>query len=850
MEYNFKVIEEKWLKIYKEKQAFSFQVNSKKPKYYCLEMFSYPSGKLHMGHVRNYSIGDVFARFKRANGFNVLHPVGWDAFGLPAENAAIEKNIHPAKWTFSNINNMRKQLQRLGFSYDYKQEICTAKPDYYKWGQWFFTKFYEKGLIYRKKASVNWDPIDKTVLANEQIQDGKAWRSGALVEKREIEQWYVKITNYAEELLEGLNTLKGWPERVIQMQRNWIGKSQGILVHFDCEGEDFPIFTTRPDTIFGVTFTAIAFDHPLIEKYIVGNEATTKKINEFINECKAIDQNSNYQKAGIFSGKWVTNPLNQAKVPLYIANFVLAEYGTGMIMAVPAHDQRDFEFAKAYKLPIKVVIQNKEKSLIAEAMTEAYTKAGTLQDSNEFNDLNNQIASEKIIKKIIEIKKGTVKVNYKLKDWLISRQRYWGNPIPMIKNSKGNFSIVKEIDLPVVLPENVTFSQSENPLTLASFKEHTLVNGEKVIRETDTMDTFTCSSWYFLRYIDPHNQEEPFNSNKVNDWMPVDQYIGGIEHACMHLLYARFFQKALRDLGLVSSDEPFKNLLNQGMVLANSYYCEESRTFFSLEELKGNLTQSPKTGKKLIIKMEKMSKSKKNGIDPTQMIERYGADSVRLFTLFAAPPEKDLEWNEKGIEGCQRFLLKLVRWSRVVLNYNVNNISNIEGNDLSKEVIKYRTIYHKMVKKVTEDIEKKQQFNTAIASMMEFLNDIVKFVPENQVDIDFIKEILYNFLIILSPFAPFICEEIGETFAKGICIYEANWPKYNLKFCEDMKVDINVQINGKIRATINVTKEISIDKDLVFSKVKAHKNVEKYLKDKKIIKEIFIPGKIVSLVIQ
>lgn len=867
MEYPFKEIEAQWKDFYEQDQTFSRNLNqtdSGKPKYYCLEMFPYPSGDLHIGHARNYTIGDVLARYKTHKGFDVLHPIGWDAFGLPAENAAIEKKTKPATWTFANIDRMRAQLKDLGISYDWKNEICTAKPEYYHWGQWIFLKLYEKGLVYRKKAAVYWDPIDKTVLAKEQVQEGKAWRSGATVEKRIIEQWYVRITDYAEELLVDLDKLPGWPEKVKIMQRNWIGKSEGAVVNFKHGVEDFLIFTTRPDTIYGVSFMAIAFDHENLAQYIKGDEAHHRKINKFVEKCKQIDQNTDYHKEGLYTGTDITHPLTGKPIPLYVANFVLAEYGTGAVMGVPAHDQRDFEFAKEYQLPILPVIIPSSTDDKSDNLTKtAYSGEGVLINSDVFDGLGNRTAIKEITAHLEKHGLGKRQVQYKLKDWLISRQRYWGNPIPMLHDNNGEYRPEKTENLPVVLPD-LSFSGNSNPLE--NYEPFTKVeeNGKTFWRETDTMDTFTCSSWYFLRHIDPNNSSTPFSTTSANRWMPVDQYIGGIEHACMHLLYARFLHKSLRDLGLLKCDEPFTNLLTQGMVVGPSYYSPHTKRYYSPSEL-SNKTNCPVSGEPLVVKVEKMSKSKKNGVDPGHMISSYGADSVRLFILFAAPPEKDLEWNEGGIEGCQRFIMKVVRWSENIFTAIESNQVTVNKNFNSSNPTLARhplnKVLHQTIHKVEEDI-KKLHFNTAVAAMMSFMNEAIN-MSKNDLEGDGITpeqihihlNALETLCVLLSPFAPFIVEELNHRIET---LYQKNspqksiskkaWPSYDPASLVQDKVTVPVQINGKVRAKLTLAN--NTPETVALEQAQKNQVVESYLEGKTILRKIVIPNRMISFVIK
>jgi len=860
---NFTDIEKKWITKFEETQIFKTPDigPDSKNKYYCLVMFPYPSGRIHMGHVRNYAIGDAAARIARMRGKHVLHPIGWDAFGLPAENAAIERGVHPAEWTFANIDAMRAQLKRLGLSYDWHREICTAKPDYYRWGQWFFLKMYEQGLVYKKNSYVNWCPRCNTVLANEQVEDGTCWRHADVkVEKKPMEQWFFRITKYADELLEHHAQLTGWPENVLTMQKNWIGKSRGLTVNFKVNGADFPIFTTRPDTIYGVTFMAIAFNHPRLKEYI-DPSADKAGIEAFIAKSGVLNQNADYEKEGIFTGTYAVNPFNGSKIPLYIANFVLAEYGTGAIMAVPAHDQRDFDFAKKYGIPVHVVIQNSENSLNADTMTTAYTGEGILVNSDQFNGMQNTEAITAISAYAEEKKIGTQSVQYKLKDWLVSRQRYWGNPIPLVYCDVCGIVPVPYNELPVMLPEDVTIRQGENPLAACGAFVNTKCPkcGGPATRETETMDTFTCSSWYYLRYSDPDNTGLPFSRESADTWCPVDQYIGGVEHACMHLLYARFFHKTARDLGLLKTDEPFARLLTQGMVVNNSYYSPSLRKYYFADELNEGPPTCPATGEALVVKMEKMSKSKNNGIDPDSMISRYGADTVRMFTLFAAPPEKDLEWNEKGVEGCHRFLLRVWRrYMRIIeargkyseneeyTNNTADTIKPKENSNLSAGGVKARQILHRTIKKVHTDAVERMQYNTAIAALMELLNHITDFEPSTPGDLAFEKSLGRNLIALLVPFAPFIAEELGEMYGLDSMACCLSWPEWDEQFLSEKTFEIVIQINGKIRAKETVPAGTSRS-DLI-QRAKSNPNIQKYLQELTVNKEIAVEGKLVNFV--
>jgi leucyl-tRNA synthetase len=823
--YNFKNIEEELLEIWEKNKIFRVKDNKDLKKFYCLVMFPYPSGRIHMGHVRNYVIGDVIARYKRMQGYNVLHPIGWDAFGLPAENAALEKKIHPAKWTYDNIDYMRKELKRLGISYNWEREVTTCDEEYYKWNQWFFIKFYEKGLVYRKESYANWCPKCETVLANEQVIDGKCWRCDSEVEYKKLNQWFFKITDYAEELLEGHNLLKnGWPEKVLIMQKNWIGKSYGVTINFKLEdGKDFPIFTTRPDTIYGVTFMAISPEHPFVDEIVDKAEKNLKEeLIKFLQRVKKVNiekrRTGEYEKEGIWTGYYVINPLTKERVPLYIANFVLMEYGTGAIMCVPAHDQRDFEFAKKYKLPIKIVIKPFDYELDPEKMESAYVDDGIQVNSGEFNGLPNRIAMEKIIDYIEANKLGKRSINYKLKDWLISRQRYWGTPIPIIYCSKCGIVPVPENDLPVKLPKEVEITfKGGSPLE--KVKEFVNVKcpkcGSDAKRETDTMDTFVDSSWYYARYCSPDEKNSPFNKKDTEYWLPVDQYIGGIEHATMHLLYARFFHKVMRDLGLVNSDEPFLNLLTQGMVIKDG---------------------------------AKMSKSKGNIVDPDDMINKYGADTLRIFILFAAPPETELEWSDKGIEGAHRFVNRI--WNFIAKNFdNIKDIKfEIEPEKLNNSQKNLYIYLNKTIKKFIDDIEKSFHFNTAIASVMEFLNELIKYDYKTETDYKLLKFCIKNILLLLNPIAPFFTERLWRNLNFENAIYENPFPSPDENYLRFNTYKMVVQINGKLRNLIEV--EYNLSEEEMKEKALSDDKIKKYIEGKEILKIITVKNKLVNIVIK
>ncbi len=812
-------IEKKWQKIWHDTNAFETHFDLGKKKYYILEMFPYPSGNLHMGHVRNYSIGDVVARFKKMQGFNVIHPMGFDAFGMPAENAAIQHGIAPAKWTYSNIENMTRQQKELGLSYDWNREVLTCREDYYKHTQKIFNMFYEKGLAYKKEAKVNWCEKCHTVLANEQVEEGKCWRCKTPVIKKGLSQWFFKITDYADRLLADLDKLPGWPERVKTMQRNWIGRSTGTQFSFTVEGMDEKIFvyTTRVDTVYGVTYMVLAPEHPLVEKLIAHNPEKDK-LEAFIFEMKNqndLDRTSeDAPKLGMPTGSYAIHPLTGERIPIWIANYVLYEYGTGAVMAVPEGDQRDWEFAKKYKLPIHMVIQNKEHDLVLDNMEQAYDEDGYLVNSGEFDGLTSAEARQKITEKLEKMGIGEEKVNYRLRDWLISRQRYWGCPIPVVYCPTCGTVLVPDDELPVKLPEDVDFvTDATSPLE--TNKEFLYCRcpkcGGDAKRETDTMDTFIDSSWYFLRYCDPKNDKIPFDKEKCDYWMQVDQYIGGIEHAILHLLYARFFTKVLHDAGMVTASEPFENLLCQGMVLKDG---------------------------------GKMSKSVGNVVSPEEIVSQYGADTARLFILFAAPPEKDLEWSERGVEGSYRFLKRV--WSIVGTYHQLA----LHDNTLSKDELALRRKLHQTIAKVTEDLDGKFAFNTAISAIMELVNDMYKFAEAHkEINANLKTEVLRNLLILLAPFVPHIIEELWQTLhASEKSVHEASWPVVDSSALVVDTVEIAVQVNGKLRATMEVS--VSLQNNELEEKAKQLPGVQKFVEGKTIVKCIVIPKRIVNIVIR
>ena len=891
-EYKPSEIEKKWQEKWQKKNVFKSENKVEgKQNYYTLEMFAYPSGKLHVGHLRNYAIGDAIARYKKMKGFNVLHPFGWDSFGLPAENAAIDNGAHPGQWTKANIDNMRRQLKLMGLSYDWDREISTYTPEYYKWNQLFFIEMYKKGLVYKKRSYVNWCPDCNTVLANEQVEDGKCWRhSKTDVIQKELSQWYLKITDYAEELLQGHEELKGhWPDKVLAMQKNWIGKSTGSEINFvldykfDSNSQDkesnlnignngeviIPVFTTRADTLFGVTYAVIAPEHPLVEEIILKENPSLKEaVDKMINEDKINRTAEDKEKEGIFTGLYVINPVNNEKVPLWIGNYVLMDYGTGAVMAVPAHDERDFFFAKKYNLPVRIVIKPVDKDgnpekIVVEDMEGAYTLNGILVNSDEFDGTKNTEAKIKITEKLEKEGKGKKTVNYRLHDWLISRQRYWGTPIPVIYDEDGNIHLEEKENLPVKLPTDIEFNGKGNPLeTSEKFKNVILPNGKKGRRETDTMDTFVDSSWYYLRYLDSHNTEKPFEKANADSWTPVDQYIGGIEHAVMHLLYARFFHKALRDMGLVETNEPFKRLLTQGMVLGPSYYSQNERKFYFPKdvEIKDTKAFSKSTGEELTVKIEKMSKSKNNGVDPEEIVKEYGADPARVFTLFAAPPEKELEWNVNGLAGAYRFINRLfliISDSFEFADKNAGKEDNY-GIDLSKRSEKDEEIQkklHQTVKKVTESIEDDFHFNTAIAAVMELLNDMTTYkqevIDKNDVSTEskkIWKEVLDKVILLIAPFAPHIADELWEIIGNKTFTFEEEWPTFEEELTKEHKMNLVVQINGKIRETIPA--KIGLPKEEYEKLAFDSEKIKKAIEGKEIVKVIVVPNKLVNIVVK
>ena len=818
--YNFSEIEKKWQTKWAEGDVFKVTEDPDKEKYYVLEMFPYPSGKLHMGHVRNYSIGDVLARFKKMKGFNVLHPMGWDSFGLPAENAAIKHGVEPSKWTWENIGEMREQLKELGLSYDWDREVATCHPDYYKWMQWIFIQFYKKGLAYKKENPVNWCPSCQTVLANEQVVDGKCERCKTLVGKKDLSQWYFKITDYAERLLDNLEELPGWPNKVKLMQKNWIGKSIGAEVTFEIDGFDkgLDVFTTRPDTLYGVTYMVMAPEHPYLKELVAGSEYE-EPVNAYVDKVQHMSDiertSTTNEKTGQFTGRYAINPLTGKKVPIFISDYVLMDYGTGAIMAVPAHDQRDFDFAKKFDLEIIPVVDSDDPEVDVYDLKAAFAAEGTMINSEMFNGMNNKEAIEKIIDYLEEKKIGKKSINYKLRDWLISRQRYWGTPIPMIHCDDCGWVPEKEENLPVLLPADVQFTgKGESPLaTSKTFVNTTCpVCGKPARRELDTMDTFLDSSWYFLRYCDPKNTEAPFSKEKVDYWMNVDQYIGGVEHAILHLMYARFFQMALYDLGLVSTEEPFKNLLTQGMVIKDG---------------------------------AKMSKSLGNVVSPAEIIDKYGADTARLFILFAAPPERELDWSDKGVEGSFRFINRVYR---MVYDFSQNYSEVPESYEISGDADKNMAYWlNYAIKKVSDDIGERFNFNTAISTIMELVNEMYRY-KEGTVNPGLFGAAIKDLIIMLAPFVPHVTEEMWEHLGYEGSVHDQNWPEYDEKALVKDTVEIVVQVNGKIKEKLDIAGGLS--KEEMEKTAMENEKVKGLIEGKNVVKVIAVPGKLINIVVK
>ena len=857
-QYRPDMIEPKVQQYWAENKVFKAIKDESKEKYYCLSMFPYPSGRLHMGHVRNYTIGDVISRYQRMLGKNVLQPFGWDAFGLPAEGAAIKNKTAPAKWTYENIAYMKKQLQLLGFGFDWDREIATCKPEYYKWEQWFFTELYKKGLVYKKTSTVNWCPNDETVLANEQVHEGCCWRCDTPVEQKEIPQWFIKITDYAEQLLGGLDTLPQWPDMVKTMQRNWIGRSEGVEITFDVAdtNEKVAVYTTRPDTFYGVSYLGIAAAHPLASLAAQNNSELAAFIQEAKNAKVAEADLATMEKKGMATGLFAIHPLTGEKLPIWVANFVLMHYGTGAVMAVPAHDQRDFEFAQKYSLPIKQVITPLADEEI-DLTKQAFVEHGKLVNSAEFDGLDFDGAFNGIADKLEKLGVGKRQVNYRLRDWGVSRQRYWGAPIPMLTLENGGVVPAPMEDLPIILPEDVVMDGVKSPIKADPNWAKTTFNGVPALKETDTFDTFMESSWYYARYTCPQYQNGMLDAEEANYWLPVDQYIGGIEHATMHLLYFRFFHKLLRDAGFVTSDEPADKLLCQGMVLADAFYYTSptneriwvSPTQVTLErDEKGRIIKATDPeGRELVHSgMTKMSKSKNNGIDPQEMVEKYGADTVRLFMMFASPAEMTLEWQESGVEGAKRFLGRV--WN-LVYQYQQNSAkTSLDITALSAAQKALRREVHKTIAKVSDDIGRRQTFNTAIAAVMELMNKLTKASLESEQDRAVMAEALSAVVRMLYPITPHICFELWQALGNESNIDTAEWVKADeAAMVEDEKL-IVVQVNGKVRGKVTVPATSSEEE--IKEAAKADPNVAKFLDGKEILKEIYIPLKMLNFVVK
>ena len=855
--YHPQEIEERWQDRWERQGLFKVGEDPAKKKYYLLEMFPYPSGKIHMGHVRNYTIGDVVARYKRMQGFNVLHPMGWDAFGMPAENAAIEHGIHPARWTNDNIAFMKKQLKRMGFSYDWDREISTCEPEYYRWEQMFFLWMLEKGLAYKKASAVNWCPKCKTVLANEQVESGLCWRCSSEVVEKHLEQWFFRITAYIDELLEFCDKLPGWPERVLVMQRNWIGKSHGCEISFpmaDAPDAAIKVFTTRQDTIFGATFMLIAAEHPLVMDLVKGKpcESEAKRFADKIKrQDKELRTSESYEKEGLFLESYCQNPVTGKKMPIFAANFVLAEYGTGCVMAVPTHDQRDFEFAKKYDLPLIVVIQPPDRTLNTATMKEAYVEDGILVNSGRFDGMENTKAMETIADHLESIGRGKRTVQYRLRDWGISRQRYWGAPIPVVNCGKCGTVPVPESELPVILPTDVAFTgEGGSPLAkIQSFIETECPRcGGPAARETDTMDTFVESSWYFDRFCCPDMDKAPgLDKKRIAYWMPVDQYIGGIEHAILHLLYARFYTKVLRDFGVVGIDEPFNNLLTQGMVCKESTRCPEHGYLLPSEARDGKCAQC---GQEIVVgKTEKMSKSLKNVVDPDYLIREYGADTVRIFCLFAAPPEKDLEWSDQGVEGSFRFINRI--W-RIVTDYrdDIRNAATFDGKTELEDVLKnLRRKTHQTIKKVTRDIEDRFHFNTAISAVMELLNALYALERPAKDDargLGVVRETVETVLLLTAPIIPHVAEEMWSLLGRTENLADMPWPKFDPTAASEEEITIVIQVNGKVRSRISVSADE--EEEQIKAMALADEKTAKFVAGRKVLKQFYVPRRLVNIV--
>ncbi len=849
--YNPTSIEQKWQKNWDEQDAHRTPDDPSKPKFYALSMFPYPSGNLHMGHVRNYTITDVIARFRRMQGYRVLHPMGWDAFGLPAENAAIDRGIHPAQWTHRNIAQMKEQLKGLGISIDWNREVATCSSDYYRWTQWIFLQFFQAGLAYQKEAAVNWDPVDQTVLANEQVDsEGRSWRSGALVERKLLRQWFLKITEYADQLLEDLQKLDGWPERVRLMQENWIGQSVGAYLEFPVAGmsEKIGVFTTRPDTVYGVTYLVLAPEHPLTPKVTTSDrqEAVEKFIQEVSSESEIERTAEDKPKRGVLTGGQAIHPFTETEIPILIADYVLYEYGTGAVMGVPAHDERDFQFAQQNQLPIQMVVAP-ESQPDTQELQQAYTEPGIMVNSGSFSGMASEEGKQAIVDYAEKHGIGSARIQYRLRDWLISRQRYWGVPIPTIHCPECGTVPVPEDQLPVELPEDVEFS-GRGPSPLARLSSWINVScpqcGADAQRETDTMDTFIDSSWYFLRYTDPQNEEKPFDPETANDWMPVDQYVGGIEHAILHLLYSRFFTKVLRDRGLVNCDEPFQRLLTQGMVQAIAYKNPTTGKYIPPSDIDTENPQDPQTGEKLQVLYEKMSKSKYNGVDPLEVLETYGADTARMFILFKAPPAKDLEWDDADVEGQFRFLNRVWRLVSEFAHSGYDTTAKVDPAALEKPEKDLRRAVHNAIKAITEDIEADYQFNTAISELMKLNNALADAKCQ---DSPAYAEGIRTLVLLLAPFAPHISEELWHQLGYSESVHHQAWPQYDPDALVAEEITLVIQIMGKTRGKIQVPADA--DRDALERYARESEIAQKYIGDREIKKVIVVPGKLVNFVV-
>lgn len=825
--YHFNEVEQKWQEYWGKEKFFESRVDPERKEYYVLEMFPYPSGEPHMGHVKNYVIGDVVARYKHSRGFNILHPMGWDSFGLPAENAAIKNQIHPAIWTKNNIQKMKSTLQSMGITYDWNRELSTCSPDYYKWTQWMFLQLYKNGLAYKKKAVVNWCPSCATVLANEQVVNGNCERCGVEVTQKELSQWFFKITDYAQQLLDDMELLEEWPERVLTMQKNWIGRSEGARVKFGIAGtnETMSVFTTRPDTLFGVTFFVLSPEHPMVEQLVrnTSYEETVKKFRKEINRQRISEKDlATTEKKGCFTGQYAINPLNQEKIPIWLANYVLMEYGTGMIMGVPAHDQRDLEFAREYHLPVRMVVKPENENLIGQTLEKAYDEEGVMVNSGQFNGLPNSLAIKAITDYLEEKELGKREVNYRLRDWLISRQRYWGAPIPILYCPQCGIVPVPEKDLPVYLPQDVDFKPTGLSPLLSS-KEFLNTKcpqcGGNAKRETDTMDTFVCSSWYYLRFCSPQLKDKPFDEEELHYWMPVDQYIGGVEHAILHLLYSRFFVKALYDMGYLHFKEPFKRLFTQGMV------CKDGAA---------------------------MSKSKGNVVTPVEIFHQYGIDATRVMILFASPPEVDMEWSDKGIEGASRFLNRVWRFVGQCRSlFQDEKMSAVTDNQVRTELKDLERKAHQTIKKVTEDIEERFHFNTAISAIMELVNVLysidISLSEMNNKERELLKRVIEVMIQLLNPIAPHFCEELWHQIGHEKSLYLESWPKYDEKVLQEKEILIVVQVNGKLRDRISVPADMAEEK--IKETVLELPRVKKWINGKRIDKIIYVDSKLVNIVV-